>query len=56
MFLIENETPGLRSYTHEDDYDWYRCWQDRDTQKGYNGVFEQSFEEFRMKRTDWEKR
>lgn len=47
MFIIENETLGLRRYTHEDDYDMYLCWQDADTQKGYNGVFRMTFEEFR---------
>lgn len=46
MFIIENETIGLKQYTHEDDYDMYECWQDIDTQKGYNGVFSETFEEF----------
>lgn len=46
MYIIENETLGLRPYTHFDDKDMYACWQDIDTQKGYNGVFNQSFDEF----------
>ena len=46
MFVIENETLGLRQYIHADDYDWYMCWQDIDTQKGYNGMFNESFDEF----------
>lgn len=46
MFLIENHTLGLVPYTHDDDYDMYMCWKDVDTQKGYNGVFGQSFEEY----------
>ena len=45
-FLIENETIGLRQYTHADDRDMYACWQDTDTQKGYNGIFRESFETF----------
>ena len=48
MFLIENDRLGLSQYTHADDRDFYACWQDTDTQKGYNGVFCQSFEEFRQ--------
>lgn len=47
MFLIENDIIGLKQYTHDDDYDMYLCWKDIDTQKGYNGLFEQSFEEFK---------
>ncbi len=46
MYIIENDYLGLRQYTHDDDYDWYVCWQDIDTQKGYNGIFEYSFEDF----------
>lgn len=46
MFLIENEVLGLRQYTHDDDYDMYLCWKDLDTQKGYNGVFNETFEDF----------
>ena len=46
MFIIENETIGLRRYTHADDRDMYYCWRDIDTQKGYNGIFSETFEEF----------
>lgn len=46
MYLIENDLIALRQYTHDDDYDMYLCWNDIDTQKGYNGIFDQSFEEF----------
>ena len=46
MYIIETETIGLRKYTHGDDYDWYLCWQDIDTQKGYNGIFDETFDEF----------
>ena len=48
MFVIENENLGLRQYTHADDHDMYLCWQDIDTQKGYNGIFDQSFDSFKM--------
>ena len=48
MFLIENDRIGLTQYTHDDDYDMFLCWQDRDTQKGYNGIFDQSFDDFRV--------
>ncbi len=47
MFLIENLTIGLEPYTHQDDYDMYLCWKDVDTQKGYNGIFDQTLDEFR---------
>ena len=47
MFLIENDAIGLRQYTHDDDYNMYLCWKDIDTQKGYNGIFDRSFEEFK---------
>lgn len=46
MFIIENDTIGLRQYTHEDDYKWYLCWKNIDTQKGYNGMFNVSFDDF----------
>ncbi len=48
MYLIENEVLGLRPYTHDDDYDMYLCWKDIDTQKGYNGIFDDTFEDFRI--------
>lgn len=48
MFIIENELIGLRQYTHDDDYDMYMCWKDVDTQKGYNGIFNETFENFRV--------
>lgn len=38
---------GLAQYTHADDMDMFACWQDIDTQKGYNGIFNQSFDEFK---------
>ena len=45
-FLIEDSRIGLAAYTHKDDKDMYACWQDIETQKGYNGVFNQTFDEF----------
>ena len=47
MFFIENDVIGLRQYTHEDDREMYLCWQDPGTQKGYNIVFDLSFDQFR---------
>jgi len=46
VFIIENERIGLRPYTHGDDHDMYMCWKDIDTQKGYNGIFTDTFEQF----------
>ena len=46
MYLVENDLIGLVQYTHEDDRDFFECWQDIQTQKGYNGIFCQSFDEF----------
>ena len=37
---------GLTEYTSNDFADMYLCWTDIDTQKGYNGKFNQTFEEF----------
>ena len=48
MYFIETETLGLKAYSHDDDHDMYVCWQDIDTQKGYNGVFSKTFDEFRV--------
>ena len=42
MFIIENDLIGLAQYTHADDVDMFACWQDIDTQKGYNGIFDQT--------------
>ena len=47
MFIIENDSIGLARYTHDDDVDMFACWQDKDTQKGYNGIFNQTFDEFK---------
>lgn len=47
MFIIENDRIGLAQYTHDDDADMFECWQDIDTQKGYNGIFNQTFDEFK---------
>jgi RimJ/RimL family protein N-acetyltransferase len=46
--LIEDEEIALLSYTHDDDWNMFLCWQDLDTQIGYNTVFSESFEEFRQ--------
>jgi len=46
MHLIENDHLALVPYTHEDDYDMYLCWKDPQTQKGYNFIFTQTFEQF----------
>lgn len=46
-FIAEDALIGLAQYTHADDIDMYTCCQDIDTQKGYNGKFDQTFDEFR---------
>ena len=45
-YIAETDELGLLQYTHDDDYDMHRCWQDIDTQKGYNGAYYQSLEEY----------
>ena len=50
MYLIEENDLALAQYTHDDDHDMYLCWQDEQTQKGYNYVFDQPLERF--KKTD----
>ena len=47
MYIIERDNIALIPYTHEDDYDMYLCWKDKQTQKGYNFVFNQPFEDFK---------
>lgn len=47
QILIDNNEISLMQYTH-DDRDFYNCWLDIDTQKGYNGRFEDTFEQFCM--------
>ena len=47
MYLIEEDDLALAQYTHDDDHDMYLCWQDEQTQKGYNYVFDQPFERFK---------
>ena len=47
MFITDNDLIGLAQYTHADDIDMFACWQDIDTQKGYNGIFSQTFDEFK---------
>lgn len=46
MLITENSMVGLTEYTSNDFADMYLCWTDIDTQKGYNGKFNQTFEEF----------
>ena len=46
VLITENSMVGLTEYTSNDFADMYLCWTDIDTQKGYNGTFNQTFEEF----------
>lgn len=46
MYLIKNDTIALVPYTPDDAPDFYRCWQDHDTQKGYTYKFDDSLSEF----------
>lgn len=48
MYIVENDRIGLMQYTHSDDYNMYSCWQDIDTQKGYNYIWDMPFGEFQM--------
>lgn len=45
-FIAESHDLGLLQYTHDDDQDLFACWQDIETQKGYNCIFNQTFEDF----------
>jgi RimJ/RimL family protein N-acetyltransferase len=47
MIFLEDDTILLRKYSHCDDLDMYACWQDTETQKGYNFICKETFEEFR---------
>jgi len=47
MYIIERDNIAFIPYTHEDDYDMYLCWKDKQTQKGYNFAFNQPFEDFK---------
>lgn len=40
--ITESNRIGFVQYTHDDDADMLICWQDRDTQKGYNYAFDGS--------------
>lgn len=44
-YIAENERIGFVQYTHDDDTDMLTCWQDRDTQKGYNYAFDGSLDD-----------
>lgn len=48
MVYIENHEIALIRYSHKDDKDMFECWSDIDTQKGFNYVMNESFEEFRQ--------
>ena len=43
-YIAENNQIAFVQYTHEDDGDMFACWQDRDTQKGYNYAFDGSLD------------
>lgn len=45
-FIIEDDRIGLVQYTHADDRDMYECWQDEVTQRGYNGAYYDTFEQY----------
>ena len=45
-YIAETDELGLLQYTHDDDFDMHCCWQDIDTQKGYNGAYYQTLEEY----------
>lgn len=46
MMFIEDEKISLVQYTHNDDKDMYECWLDNGTQKGYNFIFDISYDDF----------
>ncbi len=43
-YIAESNRIAFVQYTHEDDCDMFACWQDRDTQKGYNYAFDGSLD------------
>ncbi len=46
IILTENDIIQLQQYSEKDHADMYECWQDIDTQKGYNGIFKDTYEDF----------
>lgn len=46
QIYIEDQRLALLKYTHEDDRDMYKCWKNKDTQRGHNYIITESFEEF----------
>ncbi len=44
-YIAESHRIAFVQYTHEDDADMLACWQDRDTQKGYNYAFAGSLDD-----------
>lgn len=47
-YISESKRIGFVPYTHDDDIDMLICWQDRDTQKGYNHAFCGSLNDLRL--------
>lgn len=44
-YVAETNRIAFVQYTHEDDCDMLVCWQDHDTQKGYNYAFDGSLDD-----------
>lgn len=44
-YIAENDRIGFVQYTHADDRDMLTCWQNHDTQKGYNYAFAGTLED-----------
>ena len=47
QYIAENNRIGFVQYTHADDCDMLACWQDHETQKGYNYAFDGSLDDLR---------
>ena len=44
-YIAENDRIGFVQFTHADDRDMLTCWQNHDTQKGYNYAFAGTLED-----------
>ena len=43
---IQDSSLALLRYTHDDGLQMYKCWKNKDTQRGFNYLFEESYEQF----------
>lgn len=49
VYISDGEVCLSEYISEKDDLDFYNCWLDEETQKGYNHIMEESFDEFKSK-------